>query len=52
MGSLKDAVGTTAQIFFIGMGAVMYTKLLALTGMAFFLANSIGQWALDPLTCW
>ncbi len=48
--SLKDAVGTTAQIFFVGMGAVMYTKLLALTGMASFLATSIGSWALDPLT--
>ncbi len=48
--SLKDAVGTTAQIFFIGMGAVMYTKLLALTGMASFLAGAIGSWALDPIT--
>jgi tripartite ATP-independent transporter DctM subunit len=47
--SLKDATGTTAQIFFVGMGAVMYTKFLALTGMSFFLANMIGEWALDPL---
>ena len=28
--SLRDAIGTTAQIFFVGMGAVMYTKFLAI----------------------
>lgn len=46
--SLKDSMATTAQIFFIGMGAVMYTKFLALAGIASLMAGTIGAWALDP----
>ena len=30
--SLKDAIGTTAQLFFVGIGAVLFTKFLALSG--------------------
>ena len=30
--SFKDAVGTTSQLFFVGIGAVIYTKFLALAG--------------------
>ena len=30
--SFKDAIGTTAQLFFVGIGAVIYTKFLALSG--------------------
>ncbi|OGA30553.1 MAG: C4-dicarboxylate ABC transporter [Betaproteobacteria bacterium RIFCSPLOWO2_02_FULL_65_24] len=47
--ALKDAIGTTAQIFFVGMGAVMYTRFLALGGVSSLLADLIGTWALDPL---
>ena len=47
--SLKDAMGTTAQIFFVGMGAVMYTKLLALAGIGSMFAEMVGAWAFDPL---
>ena len=32
--SFKDAIGTTAQLFFVGIGAVIYTKFLALSGTA------------------
>jgi C4-dicarboxylate transporter, DctM subunit len=46
--ALEDAMGTTAQIFFVGMGAVMYTKLLAFAGIAQMFAGMIGDWALDP----
>ncbi len=46
--ALEDAMGTTAQIFFVGMGAVMYTKLLAFAGIAAMFAGMIGDWALDP----
>lgn len=46
--SLKDSMATTAQIFFIGMGAVMYTKFLALAGISSLMAGTIGTWALDP----
>lgn len=49
LSSLKDAMVTTAQLFFVGMGAVMYTKLLALAGIAAMFSSMIGSWALDPL---
>jgi C4-dicarboxylate transporter DctM subunit len=47
--SFKDAISTTAQLFFVGMGAVIYTKFLALAGTAEMFVNLIGQWAVDPL---
>lgn len=47
--SLKESMATTAQIFFIGMGAVMYTKFLALAGISSLMAATIGGWALDPV---
>lgn len=47
--SLKDAVGTTAQLFFVGIGAVLFTRFLALAGTADMFTELIGQWALDPL---
>jgi C4-dicarboxylate transporter, DctM subunit len=46
--SLQDAMITTAQLFFVGMGAVMYTKLLALAGIGAMFAGMIGDWALNP----
>ena len=47
--SLKDAIGTTAQLFFVGIGAVLFTRFLALAGTADMFTELIGQWALDPL---
>ena len=47
--SFKDAVTTTAQLFFVGMGAIIYTKFLALIGTAEMFTNVIGSWAVDPL---
>jgi tripartite ATP-independent transporter DctM subunit len=47
--SFKDAIGTTAQLFFIGIGAVIYTKFLALSGSAALFTELVGTWALDPL---
>lgn len=47
--ALRDAIGTTAQIFFVGMGAIMYTKFLALAGISTLLTSLIGDWALDPI---
>lgn len=49
VGALRDAIGTTAQLFFVGIGAVMYTKLLALAGLGPLFASIIGDWALNPL---
>ncbi len=47
--SFKDAIGTTAQLFFIGIGAVIYTKFLALSGSATLFTELVGTWAIDPL---
>ena len=46
---IKDAMVTTAQIFFVGIGAVMYTRFLALAGLSAQFTDMIGSWALDPL---
>lgn len=47
--ALKDAMTTTAQLFFVGMGAILFTKFLALSGTAEMFKEVIGQWALNPL---
>jgi C4-dicarboxylate transporter, DctM subunit len=47
--ALQDSIATTAQIFFVGMGAVMYTKFLALTGTSELIKDLIGAWALNPV---
>ena len=47
--SLKDSMVTTATLFFIGVGAVMYTKLLALAGISQMFTDIIGSWAVNPL---
>src|SRR5262249_25707292 len=47
--SFKDAVGTSSQLFFVGIGAVIYTKFLALAGTSEMFTQLIGSWAVDPL---
>jgi tripartite ATP-independent transporter DctM subunit len=47
--SFKDAIGTTAQLFFIGIGAVIYTKFLALSGSGALFTELVGSWAVHPL---
>lgn len=47
--ALKDATATTAQLFFVGIGAVIYARFLALAGSADMFTQLIGAWALDPL---
>jgi tripartite ATP-independent transporter DctM subunit len=47
--SFVESMSATARIFFVAVGAVMYTKFLALTGVPYFLGNLIGNWALDPI---
>jgi len=49
IGSLKDSMATTAQIFFVGIGAVMYTKFLALAGISPMFTEMIGSWSVNPL---
>jgi tripartite ATP-independent transporter DctM subunit len=47
--SVMEAVRTTAQLFFVAYGAVMYTKFLALVGIPGVMGAMMGDWALDPL---
>jgi tripartite ATP-independent transporter DctM subunit len=47
--AMKDAIGTTAPLFFVGIGAVLFAKFLALAGTADMFIARIGTWALDPL---
>jgi TRAP-type C4-dicarboxylate transport system permease large subunit len=47
--SFKDAIGTSAQLFFVEIGAVLFTRFLALAGTADMFTQVIGQWGLDPL---
>jgi C4-dicarboxylate transporter DctM subunit len=47
--ALKDAISTTAQLFFVGIGAIIFTKFLALAGTADMFKDVIGSWALNPL---
>ncbi|MEQ8348030.1 MAG: TRAP transporter large permease subunit [Sneathiellaceae bacterium] len=49
LASMKEAMSATAQIFFVGMGAVMYTRFLAFSGAGNFLTETIGSWAFDPI---
>ncbi|MCC6947238.1 MAG: TRAP transporter large permease [Bradyrhizobiaceae bacterium] len=47
--SFIDAIGTTAQLFFVGIGAVLFTRFLALAGTGELLTQLIGEWSVDPL---
>lgn len=47
--SVMEAVKTTAQLFFVAYGAVMYTKFLALVGVPGMMVAMIGDWAVDPV---
>jgi tripartite ATP-independent transporter DctM subunit len=47
--AFKDAIGTTSQLFFVGIGAVIYTKFLALAGSAEMFTELIGSWAINPI---
>jgi C4-dicarboxylate transporter, DctM subunit len=47
--ALKDAIATSAQLFFIGIGAVLFARFLALAGAADMFTELIGKWSVDPL---
>ncbi|MDP6173653.1 MAG: TRAP transporter large permease subunit [Rhodospirillales bacterium] len=47
--SLMESIGATSQIFFVALGAVIYSKFLALSGLPVFLGELMGDWALNPL---
>ena len=47
--AVRDAILTTSQIFFVGMGALMFTRLLSFTGASNMLAQLIAPLGLDPV---
>ena len=47
--SVAEALVSTTKIFFIAMGAVLFTKFLAFTGLMQAVGQNLGGWALDPL---
>lgn len=49
IGSVMEALKTTAQLFFVAYGAVMFTKFLALCGVPGMMRAMVGDWALDPV---
>ena len=47
--SLRETAAASARIFFVAVGAVMYTKFLAFTGMPAFFGQTIVDIGLNPL---
>jgi tripartite ATP-independent transporter DctM subunit len=47
--SLRDSIHSTVTIFFIAIGAVMMTRLMALAGVPQFLSAAMQQYSVDPL---
>lgn len=47
--SLFETVTTTGQLFFIAIGAVLYTRFLGLAGLSDAIHDVIGSWALSPV---
>ncbi|MEX0923699.1 MAG: TRAP transporter large permease subunit [Rhodovibrionaceae bacterium] len=48
LNSAKDAVEGTAVIFLIAIGAILFTRFLAMAGLPAFLAIQVEQWAVEP----
>lgn len=47
--SVMEAVVATSRLLFVALGAILLSKYLALSGLPFYLANVIGDWALNPV---
>ncbi|MCA8927339.1 MAG: TRAP transporter large permease subunit [Alphaproteobacteria bacterium] len=47
--SVMEALESTAGIFFVAIGALLLTRLLAFSGVPMLMAEMIGDWAIDPL---
>lgn len=46
--SLFETVTTTGQLFFIAIGAVLYTRFLGLAGLSEGIHDLIGSWSVSP----
>lgn len=49
IGSLKETASASARIFFVAIGAVIYTKFLAFTGLPDYFGQKIIEFGLNPL---
>ena len=47
--SVFEALGGTARIFWVAIGAVLLTRFLAMTGAEGYLKEVVGSWAADPM---
>jgi len=47
--SVLEAVTSTSRLLFVAVGAILLTKFLALSGLPFYLAGIMSEWALDPV---
>jgi tripartite ATP-independent transporter DctM subunit len=47
--SLYETVTSTSRLLFVGIGAILLTKFMALSGLPFHLGQLMGDYALDPL---
>ena len=47
--SVLEALESTAGIFFVAIGALLLTRLLAFSGVPTVMVDLIGAWAIDPL---
>lgn len=47
--SLMETLESTASIFFVAIGALMLTRLLAFCGLPAFMASTVSAWSVDPL---
>jgi len=47
--SVFEALGGTARIFWVAIGAVLLTRFLAMTGAQGYLTEVVGSWAADPM---
>jgi tripartite ATP-independent transporter DctM subunit len=47
--SVLEAVTSTSRLLFVAIGAILLTKFLALSGLPFYLAGLMSEWALDPV---
>ncbi len=47
--SVLEALESTAGIFFVAIGALLLTRLLAFSGVPTVMVALIGDWAIDPL---
>lgn len=47
--SFYETVTSTARLLFVGVGAILLTKFMALSGLPVYLGNLMGDYALDPL---